>query len=99
MFLKDLNLVVEESFECVVMIEVYVGAGEWTTIADLEAEDEDEADETWVLELRKLIVVLRVVVYCDLLDGMNEYVVGEWEVIMVLLGVAVDGTSRAGVIG
>ena len=42
-FSKDLNLVAEESFECAATIEAYAGAGEWTTIADLEAEDEDEA--------------------------------------------------------
>ena len=36
-FSKDLNLVAEESFECAATIEAYAGAGEWTTIADLEA--------------------------------------------------------------
>jgi len=42
-FSKDLNLVAEESFECAATIEAYAGAGEWTTIADLEAEAERHA--------------------------------------------------------
>ena len=98
-FSKDLNLVAEESFECAATIEAYAYAGERTTIADLEAEDEDEADETWAPELRKPIAASRVAVYCDPLDGTNEYAAGEREAITVLLGVAVDGTPRAGVIG
>ena len=64
-FSKDLNLVAEESFECAATIEAYAYAGERTTIADLEAEDEDEADETWAPELRKPLAASRVAVYCD----------------------------------
>jgi 3'(2'), 5'-bisphosphate nucleotidase len=43
--------------------------------------------------------VSRVVVYVDPLDGTNEYAGGEREAVTCLMGVAVDGTPVAGIIG
>ena len=54
-----------------------------------------EEDEGFAPELRRPIALDRVAVYCDPLDGTNEYAAGEREAITVLLGIAGGRTPLA----
>ena len=98
-YAPELRLVAEESFENASSIEG-VDFGELAVDFEYDAATGDaEEDEGFAPELRRPIALDRVAVYCDPLDGTNEYAAGEREAITVLLGIAVDGTPRAGVIG
>ena len=98
-YAPELRLVAEESFENASSIEG-VDFGELAVDFEYAAATGDaEEDEGFAPELRRPIALDRVAVYCDPLDGTNEYAAGEREAITVLLGIAVDGTPRAGVIG
>jgi REG-2-like HAD superfamily hydrolase len=98
-FAPELRLVAEESFENASSIEG-ADVGELGVDFDFSISERLEAeDEGFAPELRRPIALDRVAVYCDPLDGTNEYAAGEREAITVLLGIAVDGTPRAGVVG
>ena len=97
-YAPELRLVAEESFENASSIEG-VDFGELAVDFGYAAATGDaEEDEGFAPELRRPIALDRVAVYCDPLDGTNEYAAGEREAITVLLGIAADG-RRAGVIG
>ena len=73
-------------------------AASWTPrTASAKAALSDAAG--WPPYLLKPVEVSRVAVYVDPLDGTNEYAGGEREAVTCLMGVAVDGTPVAGIIG
>jgi len=92
-FCPTMQLVAEESFENASSIDVGRADG---GLADLANAEEDLM---WSPKLQKPIEASRIAVYCDPLDGTNEYAAGEREAITILLGIAVDGVPVAGVIG
>lgn len=92
---SSLRVVAEESFENACAFDA-------TAALDLDAGGtEASAAERaeFAPDLRRPIDASRVALYCDPLDGTNEYAAGEREAITVLIGIAVDGVPRAGVIG
>lgn len=93
-FCPTMQLVAEESFENASSIDVERADGRF---ADCDAAEEE--DLMWSPKLQKSIEASRIAVYCDPLDGTNEYAAGEREAITILLGIAVDGVPVAGVIG